>query len=251
MVDSTSSSPLKPPVRLDDLIEGITKTESDPLRQLSAAVMMASHLGDLADHLIGHFVDRARRAGASWTEIGRSMGVSKQAAQKRFVPKAPHATQLDPQQGFHQYTPRARTGVLAAQEAARQARNPEISPIHLVLGLVTEKDGLAARLLTAQGVSLDAVREAATARLGEPVDEVSPLIPFDTDAKQVLELTFQEAARLGHGYVGTEHILLAVLEWEGGNGLLAELGVDKKTIEERLVTALNVLPAQSTDESSS
>jgi hypothetical protein len=67
-------------VRLDDLIDAITKTHSDALDQLSGAVIAADHLGDIADHLIGHFVDQARRSGASWTEIGKSMGVTKQAA---------------------------------------------------------------------------------------------------------------------------------------------------------------------------
>jgi hypothetical protein len=62
---------------------------TDVLDRLSDAVIAADHLGDVADHLIGHFVDQARRSGASWTDIGRSMGVSKQAAQKRFVAKGP------------------------------------------------------------------------------------------------------------------------------------------------------------------
>src|SRR6478672_9813159 len=95
------------PVRLDDLIEAIKKTHSDALEQLSDAVIAADHLGEVADHLIGHFVDQARRSGASWTDIGRSMGVSKQAAQKRFVPKnaadgAPARPQL-----LERLTPRA------------------------------------------------------------------------------------------------------------------------------------------------
>src|ERR1700694_2615658 len=103
------------PVRLDDLIEAINKTHSDALERLSGAVIAADHLGDVADHLIGHFVDQARRSGASWTEIGRSMGVSKQAAQKRFVPKA-ESTTLDPSQGFGRFTDRARNGVGAAPD---------------------------------------------------------------------------------------------------------------------------------------
>src|SRR5215210_4749316 len=94
------------PVRLDDLIDAITKVHSDALDQLSSAVLAADHLGEVADHLIGHFVDQARRSGASWTEIGRSMGVSKQAAQKRFVPKDPgEPSDLDPSQGFSRFTP--------------------------------------------------------------------------------------------------------------------------------------------------
>src|SRR6478735_7872871 len=103
-------------VRLDDLIEAIKKVHTDALDQLSDAVLAADHLGDIADHLIGHFVDQARRSGASWSEIGRSMGVTKQAAQKRFVAKADTAANdLDPSQGFTRFTPRARNVVMAAQ----------------------------------------------------------------------------------------------------------------------------------------
>src|SRR5947208_12736498 len=103
------------PVRLDDLIEAITKVHSEPLEQLTDAVLAADHLGDVADHLIGHFVDQARRSGASWTEIGRSMGVTKQAAQKRFVAKG-EAPDLDASQGFSRFTDRARKVVVTAQE---------------------------------------------------------------------------------------------------------------------------------------
>ena len=81
------------PVRLDDLIDAIKQVHTDALEQLTDAVLAAEHLGEVADHLIGHFVDQARRSGASWTDIGKCMGVTKQAAQKRFVPKGrPTAT---------------------------------------------------------------------------------------------------------------------------------------------------------------
>src|SRR5689334_24402708 len=104
---------LLPEVRLDDLITAINRARpDDALDQLSDAVILADHLGDLADHLIGHFVDQARRSGASWTDIGRSMGVTKQAAQKRFVPKtSAEASDLDPSQGFTRFTPAARDAI--------------------------------------------------------------------------------------------------------------------------------------------
>ena len=89
----------EPPARLDDLIEYVKSQhpDGDPLQHFSDAVLTSDRLGELADHLIGHFVDQARKAGASWTEIGQSMGVSKQAAQKRFVPKkSEEAGEFDP-----------------------------------------------------------------------------------------------------------------------------------------------------------
>src|SRR5438552_17184840 len=109
------------PVRLDDLIEAIKKVHSHVLDQLTDAVIAADHLGEVADHLIGHFVDQARRSGASWAEIGRSMGVTKQAAQKRFVGKSPAEVPLDPSQGFSRFTLRAKNATMAAQSEARAA----------------------------------------------------------------------------------------------------------------------------------
>lgn len=140
-------------VRLDDLIDAIKKVHTDALDQLSDAVIAADHLGEVADHLIGHFVDQARRSGASWTEIGASMGVSKQAAQKRFVPKVPSDQKpMDPNEGFNRFTPRAKNVVMASQNEARAAGNAEIQPEHLLLGLVEEPAGLAAKAIVAQGV---------------------------------------------------------------------------------------------------
>jgi hypothetical protein len=229
------------PVRLDDLIDAIKKVHTDALDQLSDAVIAADHLGDVADHLIGHFVDQARRSGASWTEIGRSMGVSKQAAQKRFVAKAPgEADDLDPSQGFSRYTDRARNVVIAAQNETRAAGGDEIRPEHLVLGLLAEPDGVGARAIVAQGVSLESVRAAVTAALPPALapDAVPALIPFDGPARKTLELTFREALRLGHNYVGTEHILLALLELGDGAGVLDGLGVDKAAAETHITTFL-------------
>src|SRR5262245_49508028 len=123
----TEPVPMSNPVRLDDLIDAITAVHTDVLDQLADAVLAADHLGEVADHLIGHFVDQARRSGASWTNIGRSMGVTKQAAQKRFVPKGA-SLDLDPAQGFGRFTSRARNVVMAAQNEARAAGNAEIAP---------------------------------------------------------------------------------------------------------------------------
>jgi hypothetical protein len=229
-------------VRLDDLIAAIKKVHTDALDQLQDAVIAADHLGEVADHLIGHFVDQARRSGASWTDIGKSMGVTRQAAQKRFVPKESAA--LDPNAGFARYTPRARNVVMAAHNEAIAARNPEGRPEHLVLGLLAEPEGLAAKAITAQGVLLDTVRQAATAALPPAAEEVPELVPYGSDAKKVLELTFREALRLGHNYIGTEHLLLALLEFENGEGVLSGLGITKPAVEENVTAALTRITAK-------
>ncbi|MGW5419672.1 Clp protease N-terminal domain-containing protein [Streptomyces sp. NPDC003943] len=233
------------PVRLDDLIDAIKKSHpDDALDQLSDAVIAADHLGEVADHLIGHFVDQARRAGASWTDIGKSMGVTRQAVQKRFVPKddsAADAAKMDPNAGFSRFTPRARNVVMAAQNEASAARNDKTVPAHLALGLLAEPEGIAARWITGQGVTLERLREAVGATLPPAVEEVPALIPYDADSKKVLELTFREALRLGHNYVGTEHILLALLEFEDGKGTLAGLGLDKARAEQQITEAISSL----------
>ncbi|MEU5752019.1 Clp protease N-terminal domain-containing protein [Streptomyces sp. NPDC047829] len=223
-------------VRLDELITAIKKAHAEPLEQLQDAVIAGDHLGEVADHLIGHFVDQARRSGASWTEIGKSMGVTRQAAQKRFVPK--ESADLDPSQGFERYTPRARNAVMAAHTAAKAAGATEGLPEHLVLGLITERESLSAKAIAAQGVTLDAVREAASAALPPAAAEVPELVPYGPAAKKVLELTFREALRLGHNYVGTEHILLALLEHEHGEGVLSGLGLDKEAAERYITEVL-------------
>ncbi|MEE1843760.1 Clp protease N-terminal domain-containing protein [Streptomyces sp. JV190] len=240
-------NPVRPthPVRLDDLIEAIKKVHTNALDQLSDAVIAADHLGDIADHLIGHFVDQARRSGASWTEIGTSMGVTRQAAQKRFVAKDPgEVSDLDPSQGFSRFTPRARNVVMAAQNEARAAHNDEVGTTHLVLGLLSEPEGLAAAFVKAQGITLEDVRRAATEVLPPAVTgELPEIVPYDAGARKALELTFREALRMGHNYIGTEHVLLALLEQEDGAGVLTGLGIDKATAESDIAEALTLITA--------
>jgi len=226
------------PVRLDEMINAIKQVHTDVLDQLADAVLAAEHLGEIADHLIGHFVDQARRSGASWTDIGKSMGVTKQAAQKRFVPRA-EATTLDPEQGFGRFTPRARNAVVAAQNAAHEAANSEITPDHLLLGVLSDAAALATVLLNRQHVDAEAIRAAVT--LPPPGAPPPELIPFSGPARKALELTFREALRLGHNYIGTEHMLLALLELEDGAGPLHRCGVDKERAEADLSAALEAL----------
>jgi hypothetical protein len=227
------------PVRLDDLIDVIKKVHVEPLEQLTDAVLAAESLGEIADHLIGHFVDQARRSGASWTEIGKCMGVTKQAAQKRFVPKAPdlESAALDPNAGFGRFTPRARNAVVVAQNKTREAGNSEITPDHLLLGVFDDPDGLAVKVLARQGVDAASVEKAVSLPPRSEGD-LPALIPFNGPAKKVLELTFRQALRLGHNYIGTEHLVLALLEEEDDDGPLHRLGVDKDPFEADVVKAL-------------
>jgi len=229
-------------VRMDDLIAAINRVHDDPLDRVADAMAAADHLGEVADHLIGHFVDQARRSGASWTEIGRSMGVTKQAVRKRFVPSTPvDAEEMVGANGFDRFTERAKRCVLAAQEAARDHGNHAIGAGHLVLGLLAEPTAIAARILVADGRSADDVRSAVEPSLPEPVPDVPALIPYDVAARKVLELTFRSALRLGHNYIGTEHVLLALLELEAGDGPLHSLGLEHGDVEARIVAMVSAI----------
>jgi hypothetical protein len=234
------------PVHFDDLIEYVHRQhpEGDALAQVSDAVLVAEYLGELADHLIGHFVDQARRSGASWTDIGQSMGVTKQAAQKRFVAKKSDQDESIPAGTFARFTDRARNVVVKAKEEARRFGSAEVGTEHLLLGILHEPAGLACRAIEALGVPADTVR-ARTVELLGPAGASDPgHVPFSPAAKRVRDLTVQEALRLGHHYVGTEHILLGLFgaDAEPGARILIELGLDRGRVEEWIVETLRTLP---------
>ncbi|MCK2213664.1 ATP-dependent Clp protease ATP-binding subunit [Actinomadura sp. ATCC 31491] len=231
-------------VRLDDLISVIKHRhpDGDPLGELTDAVSLGEHIGEVADHLIGHFVDQARRSGASWTDIGRSMGVTKQAAQKRFVPKGGGTPTLGEElRVYARYDDHARAAVVKAQRAALSGRHDHIEPGHLVLGLLDEPDGLGARTLARLGASPEAVGQAVRDVLGTGTEPAGAReVPFSGQSKKALELTMREGLRLGHDHVGTEHLLLGVLELGDGPlaRALAGLGVTKEAAEREITAAL-------------
>ena len=226
------------PIRLDDLIEGIRKVHDDPLEQLADAVLAAQHIGEVADHLIGHFVDQARRSGATWTEIGQHMGVSKQAAQQRFVPRG--SADTDVSKGFfHRFTQRARHVVEVARNEAQERGASEVANEHVVLGLLAEPEGLACLAIVALGVELDQVRFAVDVALGAPGKRVRS-VRFGRGPKRTLELALREALHMGHNYIGTEHLLLGLLRNEGESAakLLVDLGITHERAGEWLADTL-------------
>jgi hypothetical protein len=222
------------PVRLDDLIDYVKRQhgDDDPLQDLEHAMTVAGHVGDVADHLIGHFVDQARRAGASWTDIGQHMGVSKQAAQKRFVIKGLEALDPSDLSGLSRFTMRARNAVAAALEEARTARHGQVEPEHIVLGLLHEPEGLAFMAFTRLGSTPEAVRAAMTIE-GTEEEPLAGGVPVGPAAGKVLQLTLREALRLGHNYIGTEHLLLGVLSDDRSHVVqaLSGLGITHEAVE--------------------
>jgi len=224
-----------PSTRRDGLIDTISHAHQNPLDRVTGAMQVAEELDEVADSLIGHFVDQARRSGGSWSDIGRSMGMSKQAAQKRFVRKAQSAgTPVDSSQGFSRFNEEARAVVIAAQERVRRAGNDTIGVAHLVLGLVAAPYSMAARRLISQGVLLADIERTAEATLAPAMVNVPALIPFDPHAKEALQHSSAEAQKNGEESIGSEHELLAILAVEQGTGVLAGLGVTPEVSEAQL-----------------
>ncbi len=235
------------PVRLDDLIIHVIDKNPDgnALQHLSDAVETSAQLGEAADHLIGHFVDQARRSGASWTEIGQHMGVTKQAAQKRFVPRESDDLDFPASGRLSRFTQRARTVVQKAKAEAQELRHGEVTSEHLVLGLLSEPDGLGAKAIVALGAPLGQVRSATLAVLGPGRKSAPRLIRFSRGAKKTIELSLRQALHLGHNYIGTEHLLLGLLhnDTDPAAGLLSSLGVTHDRAEEWLHAELAALQA--------
>jgi ATP-dependent Clp protease ATP-binding subunit ClpA len=129
---------------------------------------------------------------------------------------------------FERFTDRSRRVVILAQEEARMLDHNYVGPEHVLLGLVHEGQGVAARALTELDISLSAVREQVEELIGRGQQAPSGHIPFTPRAKKVLELSLREALQLGHNYIGTEHILLGILR-EGDSvaaQVLVRMGTD-------------------------
>src|SRR5665647_358913 len=137
---------------------------------------------------------------------------------------------------FERFTDRARRVVVLAQEEARMLNHNYIGTEHILLGLIHEGEGVAAKALESLGISLDAVREQVQEIIGQGQQAPSGHIPFTPRAKKVLELSLREALQLGHNYIGTEHILLGLIrEGEGvAAQVLVKLGVGKTAVVEGL-----------------
>jgi hypothetical protein len=141
---------------------------------------------------------------------------------------------------FERFTDRARRVVVLAQEEARLLDHNYIGTEHILLGLVHEGEGVAARALESLDVSLQAVRAEVEQTIGRGVEQPGGHIPFTPRAKKVLELSLREALELGHNYIGTEHILLGLLrEGEGiGAQVLIKLGAARDQVRQVVVQLL-------------
>ncbi|WP_277246449.1 Clp protease N-terminal domain-containing protein, partial [Micrococcus terreus] len=142
---------------------------------------------------------------------------------------------------FERFTDRARRVVVLAQEEARMLNHSYIGTEHILLGLIHEGEGVAAKALESMNISLGAVRELVQETIGQGQQTPSGHIPFTPRAKKVLELSLREALQLGHNYIGTEHILLGLIrEGEGvAAQVLEKLDADLNRVRQTVIQLLS------------
>src|SRR6266540_2322512 len=142
---------------------------------------------------------------------------------------------------FERFTDRARRVVVLAQEEARMLNHNYIGTEHILLGLIHEGEGVAAKALESLGIALEGVRQQVEEIIGQGQHAPSGHIPFTPRAKKVLELSLREALQLGHNYIGTEHILLGLIrEGEGvAAQVLVKLGADLNRVRQQVIQLLH------------
>src|ERR1022692_2371672 len=150
---------------------------------------------------------------------------------------------------FERFTDRARSVVVLAQEEARLLNHNYIGTEPLLLGVIRESEGIAAKALTVLGVELDTAREHVEEIVGRGTREPSGHIPFTPRAKKVLELSLRGGLQLGHNYIGTEHILLGLIhEGEGvAAQVLVRLGGDLNRVRQQVVQLVHSEPGSEAD----
>jgi hypothetical protein len=211
--------------RLDEDLPG-----AGDLARISEAHLRAQTLAGLGDQLVSHYVGQARQAGASWSEIGDAIGVTKQAAQQRHAPAA-----------FERFTDLSRRSIVLAQEAARTRKHDSIGTEHLLLALLGEPLGLAHQVLTARTGSEQSIRDA--------IEEAMPPagkkalrghIAFRPESKEAIEQARRASADLGHDWVGTEHMLLGLIRAEDSRAaqILRHLGFSSGELHQTVTTEI-------------
>jgi ATP-dependent Clp protease ATP-binding subunit ClpA len=218
------------PVPLDNLIKYVQALHpaGGPLDRVTDAFTVSSTLSEESDALLGHFVDQARRSGATWNQIGEAMGVTKQAAQKRFVPGR--------YGDFSRFTIRARNTMAAARLLADES---DVGAAHLGSASLLEPLGVAAKIVARAGLTPDQVYAAlgtappAAAARADPAALAD--LACDESGREALKAAVKAALRLGHNYIGTEHLLLGVIDAGGPAGAsLVTLGLTPETAREHM-----------------
>jgi ClpA/ClpB-like protein len=220
---------------LDELMQELPPGSA--LERLTAGGLLAQRLRARGDELLDQLVDQARADGSSWTEIGGRLQTSKQAAQQRFAGLA------DPPPG---YPPFGLTGACAealnaAGEEARQLGHHYVRPEHLILGLLSLPEELAARALAEQGVSFEVVREHVIRRFPSAEPRPTGSLGVAPQTKRLLELARAIGKSLCHQCPRTEHILLAAVSpklHSSAAKLLADVGAQPADVRDQVMRML-------------
>ena len=194
---------MSPTPNLQDLVKAVRDevADGDPLGQLARAAELSAELNTLGDRLLDHFVFQCRQAGMSWADLSAALGVSKQAAHKRFTGTTPN---------FQRFTVKARDAVQGSVDRARSLGHDTVGTEHLLVAMFTSTDSLAVIALGRLGVRQEDVLERLLEIEPSRPEQPTGAIPFDAQAKEALRGAVDEAINLGHNYVGTEHLLLAL-----------------------------------------
>lgn len=240
------------PTSIDTLIRYVEQLNPDdsPLDYVAEARAVSARLADQADELLGHFVSRARRSGHSWTDIGRQLGVSKQAVRKRFIPKWDGSDPIPPDSTYSRFTLYARRAILVAHATALQSGAAHVDMNTLAAALLREPDGLAARIIADRGIGTEDVCRAlgasATTCDLEPTAANLQRVTLTDTATAALESTRAATHRLGHNYIGTEHILLGIVSTDSSTAeTLHTLGVTAPVIESAINDAIMRIQSES------
>ena len=257
------------PVPLDNLIAYVKTLHPDggPLENVTDAFAVSEQLDEQSDALLGYFVDQARRSGLPWSQIGAAMGVSKQAAQKRFVPSQPgeaaNILRAAGHKPFSRFTDRAirvlfaadhlAAGHLTTEQAAstaagQSADRPPITAPQLAAAFLSEPEGLAAKAIRQAGLTPEQVYAAiGTGPAPQlPNQDKAALreLTFDDSVKATFREALKWALRMGHNYIGTEHLLLGVLFTGGPTAeAFTALGLPPQRAEELIIAELTAYRA--------
>jgi ClpA/ClpB-like protein len=233
---------------LTELIQTVNdrSADEDALTLVAAAAEVSGEITSKADLLLGHFVEVARHAGRSWAEIGAALGVTKQGAQQRFVDRDATTPSAEDQL-LVGYTVRARASVARAREEAVEMGHNYVGTEHLLLGVLADPAALSVRVLTELGIPADELRRTVMEAAGprSPPEPSAGDAPFTPRSRRVLDLTRGESLRLGHNYVGTEHLLIALAAEKDGAGgrVLREHGVDVDRARNEVVRVITAYVA--------
>jgi hypothetical protein len=231
---------MTPAPTLDELIDSVQTAVpgADPLQELTEALRTVGQMEEVGDALLGHFVERCRAEGRSWSEISTALGVSKQAAHKRFSagPDRPVA--------FDRFTPRAREALRIAADDAARLGNGDVRTEHLLLALFADGNAVAGRVLIEAGLDGSAVERQVRATV--PAGSAGPKgeRPFTPATIEALRAAVEAALGLGHNYVGTEHLLLGLFQLpdDPAAAILTGLGASVDDLRERIVEKLKSFP---------